>query len=161
MHSRIFEISSQPIEAESRLTEYAVPEWFCGSIADYVDTVREEEREDDMNWLAGRFGGNCERVGDKLEFKEMTQEDYFRFDYIKFQESLTVLQACDLESFSGKRYLPSLYEAMYQVKSAYEDRFGFYVYDRDCEELMTLDNWVRNMNVSVPSYIGGIVDYHF
>ena len=80
---------------------------------------------------------------------------------MKFQEALSVLMVCDLEAFSGKRCLPSLHEAMYKAKSAYEDRFGFYVYDRDCEELMTLDNWVRNMNVGVPSYVGGIVDYHF
>ena len=161
MHSRIFEISSNPIEEEERLTEYAVPEWFCNSIADYVDTVGSEERHEDLNWLVGRFGGNCERDGDKLKFKETTQEDYFRFDFVKFHDALTILKDCDLETFCGKRYVASFHEAMYSAKSAYEDRFGFYVYDRDCEELMTLDNWVRHMNVAIPYYVGGVVDYHF
>ena len=161
MHSRIFEISSTPVDVNDRLTEYAVPEWFCNSIADYVDTVAEDNRQEELDWFVSRFAGNCERDEDKLTFNARTQEDYFRYDYAKFREALSVLMAMDLETFSGKRYSPSLGEAMYTVESRYDDRFGFYVYDQDREELMTLDNWVRHMDVAKLYYVGGVVDYHF
>ena len=161
MHSRIFEISNHPIEKDERLTEYGVPEWFCHSVADYVDTVSETNREDDLNWLLSQFAGNCERVDDKLTFVARTQEDYFRDNVTKFREALAILMALDLETFSGKKYSASLGESMYTVQSRYDDKFGFYVYDRDCEELMTLDNWVRHMDVTKTYYVGGVVDYHF
>jgi len=161
MHSRIFEISSQPIEADDRLTEYAVPEWFCNTVADYVDTIPDTGRNDELDWLVGRFAGNCKREGDKLIFLETTQEEYFRKDYGEFREALAILMNCNLETFCGKRYDASFHGAIYRAKSSYEDQFGFYVYDRDAEELMTLDSWVRDMDVNAPCYAGGIVDYHF
>ena len=161
MHSRVFEISSKPIDAESRLDEYLLPDWFCRGIADYVDSTKEEDRPEELSWFSSRFAGNCKVDGDMVSFEAKTKHDYFRFNYNKFREAAAVLAVCDFEAFCESKPCSDFETTMHKLKSSYEDRFGFYVYDRDNEELITMDSWVRQADLSVPYYIGSIIDYHW
>lgn len=161
MHSRVFEISRSPIEIAQRLDPYELPEWFCSGIADYVDNTREEDREEELNWFTSRFGGHCKRSGNTVVFDPDTKKDYFQHDYAKFREAAAILAVCDYEDFCGSNPVSDFEMTIRQLKSSYEDQFGFYVYDRDNEELMTMDSWIRQTDLSGPLYVGGIVDYHW
>lgn len=49
--------------------------------------------------------------------------------------------------------------AMGTLSSAYEEKFGCYIYDHDYGELKTLDAWVREMEPDKPYYAGAVMDY--
>lgn len=160
MHSRIFELSTSPIHRKERITSYGIPEWFCGSIADYVDDISESEREGELTWFVSRFGEHCSRAGDKISFGEKVKESYFAAKYRTFISSLSAA-LCTLKDFSGASEDTNLPMVMFRLQESYEDRYSFYVYDHDIEELLTLDSWVRRTDLSKSYYLGGVIDYHF
>ena len=49
--------------------------------------------------------------------------------------------------------------AMYKLNEAYQDKFSFYIYYQD--KLKTLDEWIRETDLSGSFYFGGTLDYHF
>ena len=49
MHSRIIELSKDPILKNERMCESSVPDWFYHSIADYTDA--DTDRDHDIKWL--------------------------------------------------------------------------------------------------------------
>ena len=55
MHSRIIEISEKPIASKEHMKESSIPEWFCESIADYIDD--DTDRENDIEWLLQQLNG--------------------------------------------------------------------------------------------------------
>ena len=160
MHSRIFEISRYPINRKERIKAYDLPEWFCHEIADYVDDLGESEREDSLSWFEAHFGEACKRVGDKISFADGVKEKFFAARYKVFISSLSAA-VCTLKDFSGENQESDLPMNMYRLKESYEDRFGFYIYDHDMEELMTLDSWVRRFDLTKDYYFGSAIDYHF
>ena len=160
MHSRIFEVSKTRIARKERISGYELPEWFCSSIADYVDDLGESEREDSLSWFEAHFGDNCKRVGDKISFTDGVKGKFFAERYKVFISSLSAA-VCTLKDFSGENEESCLPMIMYRLKESYEDRFGFYIYDHDMEELMTLDSWVRRSDLTKDYYFGGVIDYHF
>ena len=157
MHSRIYQISEKPITEFT--DEYRYEEDFVGNHADYVVGV-EYDSEDyisDLKWL--------QNVAEGLEvnLKEKTitvtsKKQYFSEKHDKFQELLEKLQDITLEEFSSV----SIYFDIFDLKSAYEDEYSFYIDDNDesCG-ITTLDNWVRNAEEGKKYYVGSIHDYHF
>ncbi len=161
MHSRIFEISRSPLNRKERINAYGLPEWFCHEIADYVDDLGESEREDSLSWFESHFGEACKRTGDKLTFIENAKETYFRSRYQAFVAAARAAAECTLEEFCGDNEMSTFTMTIYQLKESYEDKFGFYVYDHDVEELMTLDTWIRAADFTKSYYLGSAIDYHF
>ena len=49
MHSRIIELSKDPILKHERMCESSVPDWFYHSIADYTDA--DTDRDHDIKWF--------------------------------------------------------------------------------------------------------------
>ena len=49
MHSRIIELSKDPILEHERMCESSVPDWFYHSIADYTDA--DTDRDHDIKWF--------------------------------------------------------------------------------------------------------------
>ena len=135
MHSRIFQIEDKPVSKEDRICSETIPDWFTSSIADYVDDINEQYRDDDIEWLMGtNFGEVCKLDGDKITFK-VDVIDFFKH---------------------GSESVDSL---MFQLEKSYNDKRGFYVWY--CDELYTMQEWMRQVKPSGVYYLGGIVDYHF
>jgi hypothetical protein len=88
------------------------------------------------------------------------KEKFFATRYKVFISSLSAA-VCTLKDFSGENQESDLPMNMYRLKESYEDRFGFYIYDHDMEELMTLDSWVRRFDLTKDYYFGSAIDYHF
>ena len=161
MHSRIFELSQSPVPEDDRYTYDCLPEWFYGQIADYSDDIPDENRSEEIRWFASSFAGACTCEGGKLTFAPDTVERYFRQAYSKFLAAAAQLTAYSYEAFCGKNGWRVLDHTVFELNDAYEDRYGFYVYDRDRSEFRTEDAWLREADLSAPWYVGGIVDYHF
>ena len=155
MHSRIYQISSEPIKEENLIEEYRYDEW---NRADYVvKETSETDIESDLEWLQTANKGIT--VDTKAKTIVITsKKEYFDEKHDKFKELLEKLQDVTLEEFiSTKNHF-----TVEDLKDAYEDKHGFYVDDNDeWIGLTNLDNWVRNAEEGKVYYIGNIFDYHF
>ena len=152
MHSRIFQVSLNPIKKCNYITENNYWEhWFLDSIADYV--VDSNDREYDIEWLKKCVAGCVFGSDDNGDYIIATSRtEYFAEKFEEFRRLLNAAQNYNIEDFATG------IAEMYGIQSAYEDKFGFYV-DAD-GELMTFDCFVRLCEVGEKYYIGGTLDYH-
>lgn len=88
MHSRIFQLTTTPLDKEEYISEWDFTEHpFVGSIADYVsdDCIREE----DIEWLKERAKGYRVETDDRGAFLEVySKEEYFKTAYERFSQIL-------------------------------------------------------------------------
>ena len=152
MHSRIFQVSTEPIKQTDYIDECNYYDhWFTNSIADYVNG--NTSRTDDIEWLklcSRGYAIDSDESGEYLIVK--SKENYFQNAYNRFKELLDVVKDCTLQDFSKEIY------EMWELKNQYEEKFGFYAdFDGD---LMTLDSFVRQCKENTKYYIGGTIDYH-
>lgn len=152
MHSRIFQVSLDPIATEDYIEESLYwDHWFVNEIADYIT---DSDRSEDIKWLKGCYDGltfGKDNNGDY--FIVESKEQYFQPKFKRFKNEVDSIKSCTLGEFTKE------IGAVWELKNAYEDRFGFYV---DLNgELFNFDTFIR---ICVPQgkyYIGGTIDYHF
>ena len=155
MHSRIFQISSEPIE--DFITEERYYDGFVGQYADYVATIESEtDLLEDLKWLGSREGISVDL--DKKTVTITSKRDYFDKKFDEFKNLIEELKDTTTEEFiNGTHDLK-----LYQLQSAYENEHGFYIDDNDdYMGLSNIDYWVRNTEENKPYYIGAVFDYHF
>lgn len=153
MHSRIFQVSMNPIQEEDYILESDYYDhWFTNEIADYVNG--DTDRENDIEWLQGystAFDFGTDNSG--VYFIVKDKGEYFKPHFDRFMGALNKIKECTLTDFTY-----GLAE-MWTLKDSYEDKFGFYV-NAD-GETMCLDNFVRRCATGEKYYIGATIDYHF
>lgn len=151
MHSRIFQVSLEPIEKEDYIEESTYwDHWFVGEIADYVV---DSDRNEDIDWLKDCCNGLTFGTDDNGKyFIVRNKEEYFKKKFKRFKNAVDTIKSCTLEEFTKEIF------AVWELKNAYEERFGFYV-DAD-GELLNFDNFIRLCIVNEKYYIGGTLDYH-
>lgn len=159
MHSRIFQVSQEPINEENLLGEYRYEEDFVGRIADYVakQTYKGQDYIEDLKWLQEATDG-LEVDVEAGTIIVKSKEEYFSEKHDRFMELAEKLSCITLEEFIGE----DKFFDMHDLKAAYDDKYSFYIDDNDeyCG-LTTLDNWVRNAEENKTYYVGSIFDYHF
>ena len=153
MHSRIIELSKEPINVDERICESDYYDnGFIGSNADYVAPC---DRTDAINWICG-FLKNKDAITEfdtnKIVFSEDVKEKFFRD---KFNEFKKLTSEITFEQFAGENDFQ-----LYLIKQSIEDTSGFYVhYDG---YYWTLDCFIRIcVEDNSTWYIGGALDYHF
>lgn len=152
MHSRLYQVSDQPIDKEELTHEYDYYDGFVGQVADYISERDEEKIKADIDWLGGQAGINVN--SDKRTFVITSKTEYFSKKYDKFKEVLEKLSTFTLEDFVS----PNNWLDFYNLENACEEKYGFYV--DDCG-WTTLDSWVRNAEENKTYHIGSTFDYHF
>lgn len=155
MHSRIFQISKEcntESISESRYEEYFVP-----SIADYV--VKVADVEDDYKWLSQFTEGIKVETKDNITILIIvSKEKYFEKSFDDFQERIEKFSNYTLDEFMNTK---SDFD-MYDLKSAYNNKYGFYVDDNDeYFGITTFDDFMRNVNDGDVYYLSNVFDYHF
>ena len=152
MHSRIFQISLNPIKENEYITASDYYEhWFIKEVADYV--IKSYNRNDDIAWLKNATSGlefGNDEYGNFLIIK--SKEEYFEESFKGFNEALYRLKGITLKDFTKGT------ADFYLLKHAYEDKFGFYA-DVD-GEVMSFDGFIRQCLKEEKYYIGGTLDYH-
>ena len=159
MHSRIFQVSENPVPVDERISEDRYYDGFVGSHADYVVTVeyQSDDYRDDLRWI--REANN----GIKVDIPNGTitvtsKKEYFDKKHDTFKELASELADITLEDFTSGRQRFK----MHDLTSAYDNKYGFYIDDYDeYAGLTTLDDWVRSVEENKVYYVGSIFDYHF
>ena len=151
MHSRIFQVSENPITDlihESRYDEYLVGQ----DGIDYV--VESESRAEDIEWLKHSKGLEIT----ENTIKVVSKKEYFEKSFEEFQEYIEKFSNYTTEDFIN----PQNWLDFYHLKYAYDDQNGFKIDDNDeYFGITSLDNWVRNIEEGKTYYIGKTFDYHF
>lgn len=158
MHSRIFELSKEPIPEHARMCDCSIPEWFYESVADYTST--RSDRGLDIKWFLEAIAEivKVEEEGESFIFIPEARKKYFEKQYREFLDKARELSDISLDAFVGEtEYDIGL--AMYKLNEHYRDKFSFYIYFND--ELKSLDEWIRETDLSGSFYFGGTLDYHF
>lgn len=153
MHSRIFQISEEPIEEENYALESDYYGNFIGHIADYVNEQEDDERKDDIEWLAKSLEGAAKIRGNKMTI--LSKEKFFEKKYegfIKTAKKVAMMTFDDFITSVGE-------EDLYVLNSYHSNKYGFYV-DEDGYPL-TLDDFFRNVKDGDTYYIGATFDYHY
>lgn len=163
MHSRIIQISHEPIAEEDYLDEYRYVDGFVGHIADYVS---ESDRASDIDWLENCLNGAIEVSKDKSFFWVTDKAKYFERKFEGFQEYARKLSGFTLEDFAGdgeaREWGESLDSVMWKLRSIYDDEYAFYVDDGDeYAGIETLDSFMRRAVNGDKYYLGATFDYHF
>ena len=156
MHSRIFQVSENPIPQSDFATALDMPDWFTDSgIADYVsDEIGEREQE--IGFLAGCLQNIAGVDGNKLTFKSDISA-YFNGSYATFVELAKKYSEMTKEDFCSE----SVFGKMHLLNEMVEDKYGYYVLEGEWLTPVTLDRWLRRVKPGAVYYIGGIIDYHF
>ena len=153
MHSRIFQVSENPITEENYISEYRYDEYLVGQDGiDYV--VESDSRTEDIEWLKNHKG--LEITEDTI--KVVSKKDYFEKSFEEFQEYIEKFSNYTTEDFIN----PQNWLDFYRLKDAYDDQDGFKIDDNDeYFGITSLDNFVRNVEEGKTYYIGKTFDYHF
>ncbi len=156
MHSRIFQISSNPINEDDYISEADYYDTgFIGEIADYVSD--ETDRDDDIEWLKKSLDGVADFNGDCFTIKD--QRKYFEKRFSNFTKAAKDILLSTFEDFCTDANDFSL--KMYRLETAYRDRFGFYVDDNgEYAGTETFDDFMRRVKNGDKFYIGATLDYH-
>lgn len=152
MHSRIFQVSLNPISDLDYITESDYwDHWFTNSVADYVNG--DCDRNNDIKWLTKCAKGYTIGSDENGEYLIITSKtEYFSLAFKYFKETLDKIKDYTVENFAQG------FHEMWSLKNAYEEKFGFYV-DAD-GELLSFDSFVRLCAEGEKYYIGGTIDYH-
>ena len=157
MHSRIYQISKNPIDKCDYIEEsHYYDHWFIGSVADYVSEYT--DRNDDIQWLKDCYekrgiSFGIDNNGEYFVIEDKTQ--YFAPKFEVFQKTLSELLTLTFDDFvSGKSGYP-----LYSLKNAFNEKFGFYVDGEDIN-MESFDSFVRYADIDVKYYIGATIDYH-
>ena len=156
MHSRIFQITTEPVKPEDYLTESDFCEhWFTNSIADYVDS--EVDRNADIKNLRERLTDVAHFVDDdSFELLPQGKEHYFAGAYKAFVAARDKTLVMGISEFASTGFN----EPVYSMKSAFCEKFELYV-SSDEFDTIPFDDFIRCAEVGRRYYIGGTLDYHF
>jgi hypothetical protein len=153
MHSRVFQVSLEPLDVDEYITEedlYENP--FVGTIADYVSDNC--NRTEDIQWLISyisKYDMSYNTSEGSITFKKGFRKEYFKTKYEEFQEYA--------RKITFEVFMDSMGYELYKLEKCIEDKFGFYIYS-DENGLETLDSFVRRLEADQKYYVGGTVDYH-
>jgi len=157
MHSRIYQISTEPISAEDFLTESNLDgHWFTKEIADCVDDeVNLTEEIDGFKTLLERHQMAAFHDEASFTFNPKGRMAYFKSAHKSFITAAQTAASLTLEQFSaneGSQLLDAL-------SRSYCDRDGWYVFSEQYD-VIPFDEFLHYAVIGQRYYIGGVLDYH-
>lgn len=156
MHSRIFQVSTQPIDKSDYIkNSFFYDHWFLNEVADYVDD--DTDRQSDIEWLKGYHKQGITFGEDENgEFFVVTDKNkFFEKAFERFKDALDNLTSATLDGFAKG----DLNYDMHCLNSFHNETRGFYVCED--EDLQTMDTFIRYAETDTKYYIGATIDYHF
>ena len=155
MHSRIFQLSNEPISKEDYIGEdFFFEDSFIGLVADYVDG--DTNREEDIQW----FIDSLSSYSDYFEYDKDEQSIIFKDGFSKkyFSKRLEKLKEL-VNNMTINEFCNNSME-VYTIENLVENKFGFYVVDHNYV-IRSLDDFIRNLTPNEKYYFGATIDYHF
>ena len=160
MNSHIYEISHTPIPINQHAKAGNIPDWFYEQVCSYAVNTDQAEREGAIQELSKCLGRFCVRRGDEFILSSQMKEAFFRCRYHYFKAAAEILAQIDFDVFAGFSVSCAFHLALAGLNDSYEDRHGIYIYSTETEELVTLERWLLNADLTHPFYIGGAIAYY-
>ncbi len=158
MHSRIYQISWQPISKENFLEEEQVAEFTSG--IDYADEFSEDYRYEQIQLLAEHILPPGLFVADSSDKSIVYQGglDEWLKNYIQSIKDLAnELTPEDILNFSGKKW-----DLQQLLKRPFGGHVMFAIDDNPCAEFSTeFLEFIKDIEVGQKVYIGAVFDYHW
>lgn len=164
-HSRIFQFSDKEIKKEDYLTEDSFSRndslWnalrgdFCG---DYVEDRSEEERLNDIQWLAESLNFLDITLKDKDVFvlEKDFKEKLSNFWYSRIQNAFDAIDKKNIGAYIPRRQLKNA--CIDPLSMGYG--FLFYSEDTDLSQSNEFFEWLLSRDPGDLIYIGATLDYH-
>ena len=159
MHSRIFQISTEPIVKENYLNENTLYQG-DGSFYDYCSNIDDVERKENIACLVKDIlpKGMFELLGDAMRYNgglEQWKEEYVT-NIHKRADALTVENMLE---WSSTYYLKRA------IINPLDTEYHFYLDGSGCqsfaEQSFAFMQFVSTLEPGTILYIGGVIDYHF
>ena len=160
MHSRIFQISTEPIDKENYLNEDTLQQG-DNSFYDYCADIDDESRKEDIAYLVNSAlpKGMFELLSeDTMRYNggiEQWKEEYVA-NIRKKAEELTVV---NMWQWSTTYYFRQA------IQNPLNTDYHFYLDGDGCqsfaEQSFAFMQFVSNFDPGTIFYIGGVIDYHF
>ena len=160
MHSRIFQITTNPVQDEDYISEYGFFEhWFVGAIADYVNAHNDQAEDIKYlrSWLEANKVAAFDESGDSFTVLPGGREAYFTRAYDTFVAARAKTFSMSLSDFASAGEFGG---AMWQMSNSFNDKFAYYV-SSDEFDTISFDEFIRSSETEKRYYIGGTLDYHF
>ena len=157
MHSRIFQISKEPVTEENRFEEDRYFDGFVGRIADYVDEIGYPETEYDD--LKAMLGDAVEFVT-RDSFRIVDKKKWFEKKHERFVFYAKKLSESSLEDFCSQK----LDMDVFNVEMEYEDKYNTYIDDGgEWFGTVPLDEFIRGSDKTETEvwHLGAVFDYHY
>ena len=144
-------MNKDPIERYASVDD--IPEWFWNEVADDSRTIKDED------CAIHRIETALNRPGLLFNRKDRTltvvsKEEYFREQYGSFIEQVKRFTDISLKDFADGTYVD-----MWNMDQSYEEKFGTYMFFN--EDLITLDELIRQSDNGDRYHTGSLLDYHY
>lgn len=160
MHSKIFQLSTEPISKEDYKTADDYVDTGFMQIADYTDDMDDEDRESCIDWFSKYLVSGAEIKNGVLEIKD--KKKLLEGQFQTFRKTAGLLQYVSLDDFCEPEFskgTEDLGYLMYTLDAAYSDKYGYYV---DIDDYpVPLSDFLRRAHNGDRYYIGAVIDYHF
>lgn len=160
MHSKIFQLSTEPISKEDYKTADDYVDTGFMQIADYTDDMDDEDRESCIDWFSKYLASGAELKNGVLEIKD--KKKLLEGQFQTFRKTAGLLQYVSLDDFCEPEFskgTEDLGYLMYTLDAAYSDKYGYYV---DIDDYPApLSDFLRRAHNGDRYYIGAVIDYHF
>lgn len=159
MHSRIYELSKKKVEPKDFINADYILNYhghFIGGVVDYVSDY--VDREAELEHLANgfkKYSAKYDAENERFTFPKEFKFNYFKDDLEKFkQEVKKVFEDDGLKYFVDNFFAHDLIRLIKRTLDAY-------IYLKDDDRLILLEDFIRELEPNEKYYIGGVVDFHF
>lgn len=156
MHSKIFQLSKEPIEKDELMTESYFLSTDCdytgggfvGTVADYVSAISEKAQKQEITEFVKAFKNGIEYHEEGNYFVVVDKKEIFKEDFHDFS---TTMEGFSIKEFVNKSWAN-------RVKDIISPTFSWYVYTDLCWEPYT--DFFRTVKTGEKYYFGSVLDYH-
>ena len=160
MHSKIFQISTEPVEKENYLNEDTLLQG-DGSFYDYCSEIDEEERKEHIDYLVNHTLPNG--------MFELISDDAMRYnggiEQWKKEYVANIKKRADALTVDNMLEWGSTYYLKEAVENPLDVSYHFYLDGDGCqsfaEKSFAFMEFVCGLEPGTVLYIGGVIDYHF
>ena len=156
MHSKIFQLSTEPIKEDDLMTESEFLATDCdytgggfvGTVADYVSSMSSTEQKQCIKEFIKAFKNGIEYHTEDNYFVVIDKKEIFKEDFHNFSTSM--------EGFGIKEFVNKSWAN--RVKDIISPTFSWYVYHEYVWEPYT--DFFRTVKNGEKYYFGSVLDYH-
>ena len=172
MHCRIFKLQDKFDEVFTPICEEDYYEGFVGSIADYVQTIDEDEWFDEYTFMGGLYhfaDGGKEIKDENGDDHHLYTVTIYRAELVEYLKAMkdkftSRVREIEMDAPDAEHEVAQFFD--YPMKAMMEDRFGNYIewdgWQTEQRFFVAILQWMmREGKAEVTLRLEGVLDYHY